>query len=92
MAAAHIAYETDTGTILAIQHFQDEPDDPQSLKRAVASLTDVAETGITVISVERDEIDPQRSYKVDHERKTLIDVPYGEVGVRFSFEEIKPPS
>ena len=30
--------------------------------------------------------------KVDHERKALIDVPDGEGGIRFSFEEVSPPS
>jgi hypothetical protein len=60
--------------------------------RATAYLTDVAESGITVISVQSDELDPGRNYKVDHERKALIDVPDGEGGVRVSFEEVLPPS
>jgi hypothetical protein len=92
VATTQIAYETVTGRILAIHHFQGEPEDPQSLKQAAAYLTDVPENGITVMSVQPDEIDSERNYKVDHERKALIDVPDGEGGVRFSFEEVLPPS
>jgi hypothetical protein len=92
VATTQIAYETETGRILAIHHFQGEPEDQQNLMRATAYLTDVAESGITVISVQSDELDPGRNYKVDHERKALIDVPDGEGGVRFSFEEVLPPS
>jgi hypothetical protein len=92
MAATHIAYESETGRILAVHHFEGEPEDPQSLKHAAASFTDVAENAIAVISVQPDEIDSERNYKVDYERKALIDVPDGEGGIRFSFEEIRPPS
>ncbi len=92
MAATQIAYETETGRILAIHRFSGDPGDPQSLKQAAASFTEASEYGITVISVQPDEIDSERNYKVDHERKALIDVPDGEGGIRFSFEEVGPPS
>jgi hypothetical protein len=58
-----IAYETETGRILASHHFQDEPEDPQSLEQAAAYVTDVTENGITVMSLQPDEIDPARNYK-----------------------------
>ena len=92
MATTQIAYETETGRILAIHHFQGEPEDPQSLRQRAAYGTEVPENGITIISVQPDDIDPERNYKVDHERKALIDVPDGEGGVRFSFEQVLPPS
>jgi hypothetical protein len=92
VATTHIAYETETGRILSIHHFEGEPEDPQNLKQATAYLTDVAENGITVMSVQPDEIDSDRRYKIDHERKALIDVTDGEGGIRFSFEEFRPPS
>jgi len=92
VGATHIAYETETGRILAIHRFSGEPGDPQSLKQAAASFTDVSEYGITVMSVQSDEFDSERNYKVNHERKALIDVPDFEGGIRFSFEEVGPSS
>jgi hypothetical protein len=35
-----VAYESARSRILAIHHFQDEPEDPQSLKQAVARFLD----------------------------------------------------
>lgn len=92
MATAHIAYETETGRILSIHYFEGEPKDPQTLKQAAAYFTDVAEDGVTVMSVQPDEIDSNRNYKVDLERKALIDVPDGEGGIRFSVSQMRPPS
>jgi hypothetical protein len=92
LAATLIAYETETGRVLAIHHFPGEAGDPQSLKQAVVYLTEVAESRITVMSVQPEEIDSERSYTVDHERNALIEVPGGEGGIRFSFEEVQPPS
>jgi hypothetical protein len=92
VATTQIAYEAETGRILSIHYFQGEPGDPQSLKQAAAYLTYVAENRITVMSVQPDEMDSERNYKVDLERKVLIDVSDGEGGIRFSFEEARPPS
>jgi hypothetical protein len=91
LAATLIAYETETGQILAIHHFPSEPGDPQSFKQGVGYLAKVAENRITVISVEPEQIDQGRRYTVDHDRNALIEAP-GESGIRFSFEEVKPPS
>jgi hypothetical protein len=92
VAATQIAYETDTGRILAVHHFPGEPRDPRNLQQATASLTGVSEGEITVMSVELDEIESERNYKIDHARRVLMDVPDGEGGIRFSFEEVRPPS
>ena len=91
MATAHVAYETETGRILSIHRFQGDPGDPQTIRRAAAYFTDVAEDGITVVSVQADELDPKRHYRVDVGRNALIDVPDGEGGVRFDVREIRPP-
>ena len=92
MATAHIAYETETGRILSIHHFQGDPGDPQTIRRAATYFTDVADDGITVMSVQADELDPKRNYKVDADRNALIDIPDGEGGVRFDVREVRPPT
>jgi hypothetical protein len=92
VATAQIAYETKTGRILLIHHFAGEPGDPQNARRDAASLTDVAEGAISVMSVPADEIDSSRSYKVDSSRNAMIEAAAGEGGVRFGVTEIRPPS
>jgi hypothetical protein len=92
MATTQIAYETETGRILAIHHFQGEPEDPERLKQTAANTTEVPENGITIMSVQPGDIYSERNYRVDHERNALIEVPDGEGGVRFSFEEVLPPT
>jgi hypothetical protein len=89
VAATQIAYETETGRILSIHHFQDKPGDPKSLRQVAARFTGVAEDRIIVISVQPDEIDSKRYYKVDHKRKALIEVPDGKDGIRFEFKEVQ---
>jgi hypothetical protein len=91
LATTHIAYETETGRILSVHHFEGEPEDPLNLRRTAAYDTGVAENGIAVMSVQPDEIDAERRYKIDHERKALIEVPDGEGGIRFSSEKVRPP-
>jgi hypothetical protein len=91
LATTHIAYEIGTGRILSVHHFEGEPEDPQNLRRTAAYDTGVAESGITVMSVQLDEIDPERRYKIDHERKALIEVPDGQGGIRFGFQMAQPP-
>jgi hypothetical protein len=92
MATAQIAYETETGRILVIHHFEGEPGDPQSASQAAAAVTGVAEYGITVMSVSADEIDSQRSYKVDPSRNAVIETTADEGGVRSGVTEMRPPS
>ena len=90
MASIQIAYETETGRILLIHHFEGEPGNPQSARRAAVIFTDVAEDGISVMSVPADEIDSKRSYKVDLGRNAVVETA-GEGGVRFGVREVRPP-
>lgn len=91
MATAQIAYETETGRILLIHHFVGEPENPQSARQVAALFTDVAEDGITVMSVPADEIDSNRSYKVDPSRNAVIETTPDEGGIRSGVTEIRPP-
>jgi hypothetical protein len=92
VATAQIAYETDTGRILLFHHFAGEAGDPQNARRDAAYLTDVAEDRISVVSVPADEIDANRSYRVDPGRNAVIEAAAGEGGVRFGVTETRPPS
>jgi hypothetical protein len=91
VATAQIAYETETGRILLIHHFVGEPANPQSARQVAALFTDVAEDGITVMSVPADEIDSNRSYTVDPSRTAVIEATPDGGGIRSGVTEMRPP-
>ena len=92
MATAQIAYETETGRILMVHLFLGDPGDERDTRQDAAYLTDVAPDSISMMSVPADEMDENRSYKVDTSRNTLIETAAGEDSVRSSFTEVRPPS
>jgi hypothetical protein len=85
----HIAYEITTGRILLVHHFAAEPTDPEVTRRDAVLLAEPSEDQVAVISV-ADDIEAGRPYRVDVDRKVLVEAEAGEEGVAFAVTGSRP--
>jgi hypothetical protein len=81
MASSRLTYDTRTGRIISLHHGQ--VDDAHARRKA-QQYTSIGDEHITVITVPLDGFKPSQRYKVDTNRKTLVECAVGDGGVGFS--------
>jgi hypothetical protein len=92
VATAHIAYEITTGRILLLHHFAAEPAEPELDRREAMELSELSEDQVAVISVAAAEVEATRLYRVDVDRKALVEAEAGEGGVGFTVASTRAPT
>jgi hypothetical protein len=89
----YVVYDTISGRIVAAHHFMGEAADPERTRKAALEVKDLnlSDESVAIVSVS-EQIDPKRSYKVDVEKRVLVEVVEGDEGAfRFGFGGIQAP-
>src|SRR6266498_1865179 len=98
MSSSHVAYDTQSGRIVAIHHGYVDAEQARQLAHNYARLgadarmkrhVKASEDQLAVISVPSDAFKPGKHYKVDVKRKVLVEAEPGEQGVGFSISTIQ---
>ena len=85
MATTHIVYDTNSGRIGAAHHYRGDAADPDESKRAALEFKELGLTDqdLGVLAVSDYATDPDRFFRVDVDKKALVEIDQG--GVRFEF-------
>jgi hypothetical protein len=94
--SAHVAYDTKTGRIIAVHHGQVNKEHARQLAANYAKIRQhtkskgekIGEGQIAVISVALEDFNPTKQYKVDAERKTLVET---DKGIALSMSTARTP-